>query len=231
IFIALCEVFDLCLHLVRRSSQVLVTHQLGQDQAQTYATLGFVLEQLWREWYIFYVHAALSHVLAGHFSQALGVLCDQRLWNFQFGGLHQGFHHGFFVASFYTASNFAFQVDLDVFAHFGDVAVSHAQGLGEFSVDFRQVRPFQVLQGDGERSGLAGDVFAMVILWERQREGLGLAHFQADGGGFEFWQHAAFAQYERVAFSFAARELNAVDRADEVHGDAVAVGSDRFAAV
>jgi hypothetical protein len=88
-----------------------------------------------------------------------------------------------------------------------------------------------LLQGDGELGGLTGHVLAMVVLRERQREGLALADFQADGGGFEFRQHAAFAQHEGVVFGLAAVELDAVDLADEVDGHAVAVGGHGFAAV
>eukprot|EP01022_Parablepharisma_sp_SALTPOND_P014695 TRINITY_DN2018_c0_g1_i2.p1 TRINITY_DN2018_c0_g1~~TRINITY_DN2018_c0_g1_i2.p1 ORF type:complete len:1935 (-),score=514.39 TRINITY_DN2018_c0_g1_i2:42295-48099(-) len=223
VFVALGEIFDLGLDLFFGGFQLVLLDHFSQDQTQAHAALGLGGEQFLGQLHALGVHAALCHVLACHFGQALDVLLDQGLGDFQVGCLDQGIHDAVLGLGLGAGGDFALQVLLDVFAHLGQIAVFDAQGLSEDCIDFRHVRPFDLRDGDGELGGLAGHILAVVILGESQREGLGLAHLQADGRSFEFRQHAAFAQYEREGFSLATLEFHAIDLADEVDGHAVAV--------
>jgi hypothetical protein len=97
-----------------------------------------------------------------------------------------------------------------------------AQRLGEGLVHFRQVGGLDLLHGDHEVGRLAGDVLAVVVGREGQREGLALAGLHAAHGLVELLEHLAFADHELEVLGLAALEGLAVDLAFEVDGDAVA---------
>ncbi len=90
------------------------------------------------------------------------------------------------------------------------------------------MRPLDLLQRDGEFGSLAGHVLAVIVLGERQREGLALANLQAQCSLLELGQHAAFAQHEAEVVSLATGEFHAVDLANEVQGHAVAILGGHF---
>ncbi len=83
------------------------------------------------------------------------------------------------------------------------------------------MRPLDFLDRDGELGRLAGQLLAVIVRRERQRESLGLARLHATGSVFEFLQHLAFAEHERKIIGLAAGELDAFNLAEEVQRDAV----------
>ena len=232
IFVALGELFDLGLDLLRLGFQAIGLHDFCQHQAQLHATLGLLREHLGRDRHVLGVrHAARLEVAAGHFNQALLVLLDQRLRHVQLCHLQQRFHDLVLEQCVRAALDFTLEVFADVGAHLVEVAVGDAQRLREGFVDFRQVCPLDLLERNGELSRLTGDVLAVVVLGECQGEFLRLALLQAQRGLFELGQHAAFAQHEAETFSLAAGKFHAVDRTHEIDRYAVAILCNRCTAV
>ena len=101
----------------------------------------------------------------------------------------------------------------------------NGEALGEFVVDSRVVRRFDLGAFEIELSDLAGEFLVAVVFGEREREGLLFARSHAGGGFFKLGEHAALTEHEDKAFGLAARKFNTVDRAGEVHRQAVFGGS------
>src|SRR5690606_9919900 len=89
----------------------------------------------------------------------------------------------------------------------------------------RQLLGFDLLDGDQEVSFLTSDILAVVVLWEGQRESLGVASLHAANSLFESFEHLTFANQELEAFSLATFKWHAVDLAFEVDRHAIAVSS------
>ena len=96
------------------------------------------------------------------------------------------------------------------------------QRLGELVVHLGQVRRLDLLHRHQEVGRLAGDVLAVVVGREGQREGLALAGLHAAHGILEFLEHLALADQELEGLCLAALEGLAIDLAFEVHRHAVA---------
>jgi hypothetical protein len=92
-------------------------------------------------------------------------------------------------------------------------------------VDRRQVRHLDLLQRHHEVGFLAGDVLALVVGRELEREGLRVARLHAAHGGVELLEHLPFADDELEALGLAALERHAVDGAGEIDRHPVAGGA------
>ena len=141
----------------------------------------------------------------------------------QIGCFEQGVHYRFFGLFADAALNFAANVFLHFFTHFGNVAVFNTQSFSEICVNFRQSSFRNVVQSDGEYGRFTGNIFTVVVFREVYGNIFAFTGFHTDNTGFEFRQHLTCTQYESVVFRCAASERFAVDFAFKVDDDAVAV--------
>ncbi len=98
-----------------------------------------------------------------------------------------------------------------------------AERLGEFVVDRGLAGRFDQGRRGFELGGLAGELFAGVVLRERDLQGAGFARADADQLLLETRNELAGADHDLDALAGAAVERHAVDGALEADGDAVAV--------
>ena len=80
------------------------------------------------------------------------------------------------------------RIGTDIFTQFCNAAFLDAQRLCKCIVEFRQMRPFDFLYGNGEFCRFACHILAMIVFRESQRENLGFADFHATNRIFEFRQ-------------------------------------------
>ena len=116
------------------------------------------------------------------------------------------------------------QVCRDFRAKLFDAAARDAERLGEFGVDFGDLRSFDALQRQLELRVLSGDLRAVIIGRERERKRLGLSGAHSGDRGLELRQHPPFADDDPEVARLATGEFDTVDPAGEVDDHAVAGG-------
>ena len=138
----------------------------------------------------------------------------------------QRVHHAGLVARLDAELDLALEVLADVGAQRLDRAAGDAERLGEAPRRPRgRCCGLDLLHRDHEVGFLAGDVLALVVGRELEREGLRVAGLHAAHRAVELLEHLAFADHELEALGLAAVERHAVDRAVEVDRHAVADGA------
>ena len=103
-------------------------------------------------------------------------------------------------------------------------AARDAERPHELRVDHRQRRPGDALHRQRELGDLAGDILAVIVGREGDREGPGLALAHPCDRALELGQHPALADDDREVARLAARKRDAVDPAAEVDDHPVAGG-------
>ncbi len=96
--------------------------------------------------------------------------------------------------------------------------------LGEVLVDLGLAGNLEFLDGDVEFGLLPGEMLGRIVLGEGHGDGLLIARFHAGQLLFEAGDELARAEHQRGAFGLTAFELGAVDAADKVDDQLVAVG-------
>src|SRR5690606_24089250 len=103
------------------------------------------------------------------------------------------------------------------------LAFGLAQLLGEFGGDFRQNALGYFTHRDRRLGGLARHPAAAVVLRESERGGLLFADLRTGDSRCKLSQHTRLAKDEREVFGLPAFEFLAVDAADEIQRDAIAL--------
>lgn len=221
LFVALGGLFDQGADLFGSGLQLFALDHFGQDQTELDATAGLVGKPLRLHREILGLHAALFHILASCLHQALHFQFGQRVRDGDRVGGEQGFHHLFLDLAFDPALDFALQVAFDFCAHLADVAIGNAHHLSEVGIDFRQAGGLNLLDGNFELHGLAGQILGEVIGRESHVEGLAFAGLETFNCLLEIGEHHALTENEGVVAGLAALEGLAVLLAEEVDDDAV----------
>src|SRR5690606_24090285 len=225
LLVVLRELFDARTNLLGLGLQVGGVDELGNQQAQTHAALGFGFEGFGGNRQAVGVgHATLLEVFAGSGDTAFGVGTHQRLGHVERAGADQGVHDAALGAGLCTGLDLALEVGTNVGAQLFDIAFGLTQLLGELGVELGQDAFGHFTHGDRELGGLAGDFLAAVVLGEAERERLRVTRLQTGDGRFEFGEHATLTQHEGEVLGLAAFELFAIDAADEIKRDTIAFG-------
>ena len=95
--------------------------------------------------------------------------------------------------------------------------------LGEIIIGSACARDFDGLDGDVESGGLALEVFGRIVIREGHGDGLFIARLGADQLFFEARNETACAQFQRGIAGGAAIERHAIDLADEIDDQLIAV--------
>ena len=120
------------------------------------------------------------------------------------------------------AGSFLLHLGLDQFAQL--VRALEAEVLGEIVVDLAVLGRLHRFHRDGEFGVLAGQVIGLIFFRERDLHGLLVTGLHALQLFFETGDEGARPDHQRGVFGLAAFEFGAVDRADEIDDDLVAIG-------
>ena len=118
--------------------------------------------------------------------------------------------------------NFLFELATQQSAQLFDAF--QAQRLGKIIVGHEFTRDFDGLDRNVERGGLTFQVVGRVIIGKLDGDRLFLARFHADQVFFKPGNEATGAQFQRRIFGGAAFERHAIQLADEIDHDLVAIG-------
>src|SRR5690606_25629188 len=223
LLIGLRLLIDQGAHLLRRRRQIVTPHQFADDQAELYPTLRLLLEKLWIDGHVVHLQATRLEVATRILYQPLLLHFDQRVGQVDTVIVDERLHDLLLDLGVEALFHLALHVRLDLGAHAFDIAVGDPEHAREVGVDFGQVGLFDQLQRNGKTRFLASNVLARIVVGKFHRDVLALAGLHAAYAVLEVRQHAALAQYVRIALGLAALEFHAVNRADEVDGHAIAV--------